>query len=93
MDVQAQNQLPPQAWNLGRIIGPKPPLKPKHICAIRTRLLHEGELVILQCSILRSTASYADAISCAFASVMSSSEVPFASERPSSNKRPGGRAV
>lgn len=25
-------------WNAGRIIGPKPPLKPKHIWAIRTRL-------------------------------------------------------
>ena len=29
-------------WNHGRIIGPKPPLKPKHIWAIRTRLQHEG---------------------------------------------------
>ena len=29
-------------WNLGRIIGPKPPFKPKRIWAIRTRLQHEG---------------------------------------------------
>src|SRR5436305_15343910 len=29
------------AWNYSRIIGPKPPLKPKHIWAIRTRLQHE----------------------------------------------------
>ena len=29
-------------WNLGRVIGPKPPFKPKHIWAIRTRLQHEG---------------------------------------------------
>lgn len=29
-------------WNLGRLIGPKPPFKPKHIWAIRTRLEHEG---------------------------------------------------
>lgn len=42
MDIQVQNQLPHQAWNLGRIIGPKPPLKPKHIWALRTRLQHEG---------------------------------------------------
>lgn len=41
MDIQAQNQLPHQAWNLGRLIGPKPPLKPKHIWALRTRLQHE----------------------------------------------------
>jgi len=26
---------PKKAWNAGRIIGPKAPLKPKHICAIR----------------------------------------------------------
>ncbi len=36
--VQETNQAP---WNHGRIIGPKPPLKPKHIWAIRTRLQHE----------------------------------------------------
>jgi integrase len=40
MGIQTQNQ----AWNLGRIIGPKPPLKPKHIWAIRTRLQHEGRI-------------------------------------------------
>lgn len=44
MDLQAQNQLPHQAWKLGRIIGPKPPLKPRHIWAIRTRLQHEGRV-------------------------------------------------
>lgn len=42
MDIQAQNQQPRNPWNLGRIIGPKPPLKPKHIWALRTRLQHEG---------------------------------------------------
>jgi integrase len=29
-------------WNHARMSGPKPPLKPKHIWAIRTRLQHEG---------------------------------------------------
>ena len=29
-------------WNLGRLVGPKPPFKPKHIWAIRTRLQYEG---------------------------------------------------
>lgn len=29
------------AWNTGRIIEPKPPLKPRHIWAIRTRLQHD----------------------------------------------------
>ena len=39
--VQEPNQVP---WNQGRLIGPKPPLKPKHIWAIRTRLQHEGRV-------------------------------------------------
>ena len=38
---QEADQVP---WNIGRIIGPKPPLKPKHIWAIRTRLQHEGRV-------------------------------------------------
>ena len=29
---------PRQAWNAGKIVGAKPPLKPKHIWALRTRL-------------------------------------------------------
>lgn len=33
-----------KSWNRGRIIGPKPPLKPKHIWAIRTRLQHDGHI-------------------------------------------------
>ena len=35
----AQAQSTRLSWNRGRIIGPKPPLKPKRICVIRTRLL------------------------------------------------------
>ena len=31
-------------WNRGWIIDPKPPLKPKHIWAIRTRLQHDGQI-------------------------------------------------
>ncbi|RYF30933.1 MAG: integrase, partial [Comamonadaceae bacterium] len=38
-EVQQINQR--TAWNTGRIIGPKPPLKPRHIWAIRTRLQHD----------------------------------------------------
>ena len=38
MTTTASTQRP---WNHGQIIGPKPPLKPKHIWAIRTRLQHE----------------------------------------------------
>ncbi|WNJ94088.1 tyrosine-type recombinase/integrase [Bosea sp. 685] len=39
MEAQPIHQHP--AWNTGRIIGPKRPLKPRHIWAIRTRLHHD----------------------------------------------------
>ncbi len=32
------------SWNQRRIVGPKSPLKPKHISAIRTRLQHDGRI-------------------------------------------------
>ncbi|RYG13714.1 MAG: integrase [Burkholderiales bacterium] len=39
LDIQQKQRRP--AWNTGRLIGPKPPLKPRHIWAIRTRLQHD----------------------------------------------------
>ena len=41
MLVEAQQTRERPAWNTGRIIGPKPLFKPRHIWAIRTRLQHE----------------------------------------------------
>jgi site-specific recombinase XerC len=38
MSVQQVDQLKRRPWNAGHIIGPKPPLKPQHIWALRTRL-------------------------------------------------------
>lgn len=32
------------AWNKGKLVGPKPPLQPKHVWAIRTRLQFDGQL-------------------------------------------------
>ena len=32
------------SWNQSRIVGPKPPLKPKHIWVIRTRLQHDSRV-------------------------------------------------
>ncbi len=32
------NSTPARSWNTGRIIGPKAPLKAKHIWEVRTRL-------------------------------------------------------
>jgi hypothetical protein len=36
-DVE-RNPKPTKSWNTGRIIGPKAPLKAKHIWEVRTRL-------------------------------------------------------
>lgn len=30
------NGLPRTPWNKGKLIGPKPPLRPKHVWSIRT---------------------------------------------------------
>lgn len=38
-----QNKMPHVPWNKGRLIGQKPPLKPKHVWAIRTKLHMEGQ--------------------------------------------------
>lgn len=46
--------LPRTPWNSGRIIGPKPPLKPKHIWAIRQQLKNHGrirDLALFNCAI------------------------------------------
>jgi hypothetical protein len=31
-------------WNKGKLIGARPPLRPKHVWSIRTRLLVEGRI-------------------------------------------------
>ena len=42
--MRSAHQPDRSPWNQGRIIGPKPPLRPKHIWAIRTWLQHEGRV-------------------------------------------------
>ena len=45
---------PPPAWNARRIIGPKPPFKPKHVWAIRQQLRTNGrvrDLALFDCGI------------------------------------------
>src|SRR5271166_3554992 len=39
-DIQNMNAVPAvrRSWNKGKLVGPKPPLQPKHVWAIRTRL-------------------------------------------------------
>jgi hypothetical protein len=45
METQAQNTSATprrEPWNKGKLIGQKPPLRPKHVWSIRTRLQMEG---------------------------------------------------
>ena len=45
---------PPRPWNTGRIIGAKPPFKPKHVWAIRQQLKTTGrirDLALFDCGI------------------------------------------
>jgi len=47
-------RVPPRPWNTGRMIGPKPPLKPKHIWAIRHELKTQQrvrDLAMFNCAI------------------------------------------
>ena len=46
--------IPHKPWNSGRLIGPKPPLKPKHIWAIRQQLKNARrlrDLALFNCAI------------------------------------------
>ena len=46
MEVQAKTISPTlrrAPWNKGKLIGQKPPLRPKHVWAIRTRLQMDGQ--------------------------------------------------
>lgn len=47
-------RMPKQPWNSGRIIGAKPPLKPKHIWGIRQQLRASGkvrDLALFNCAL------------------------------------------
>ena len=59
-------------WNKGKIIGPRPPLRPGHVWSIRARLHLERRLRDLALfNLSRSTASCEAAISLRCASVIS----------------------
>ena len=45
MEIQAQTTSSTsrrEPWNKGKLIGQKPPLRPKHVWSIRTRLQMDG---------------------------------------------------
>ncbi len=61
-----ENGSPPNKrtpWNKGKLIGARPPLRPKHVWSIRTRLLLEGRIRDLALLIWPSGASFAAAMS------------------------------
>jgi hypothetical protein len=43
-DTHLLKDRPRTPWNKGKLIGAKPPLRPKHVWAIRTRLMVEGRI-------------------------------------------------
>jgi hypothetical protein len=75
-------------WNKGKLIGARPPLRPKHVWAIRTLLQMEKQTRIWRCLILQSTANFAGATLSPSRSMtlppmaMPSIALPFVSGRP-----------
>jgi hypothetical protein len=41
-EARLLKERPRTPWNKGKLIGAKPPLRPKHVWSIRTRLMVEG---------------------------------------------------
>jgi hypothetical protein len=41
-EAQPSKTQPRTPWNKGKLIGAKPPLRPRHVWSIRTRLMVEG---------------------------------------------------
>ena len=58
LTIPTPKQVP---WNKGKLIGAKPPLRQKHVWAIRTMLQSSGVRVTWRCSILPSTVNCAAA--------------------------------
>ena len=51
-------------WNKGKLTGAKPPLRPRHVWSIRSKLqLERDEHAISRCLILQSIANFAAAMS------------------------------
>jgi hypothetical protein len=50
-----------EPWNKGKLICAKPPLQPKHVWSIRTKLQLAGQRATWRCSTWPSLASFEDA--------------------------------
>ena len=90
--MRSAQEADPAPWNHGRIIGPKPPLKPKHIWAIRTRLQHEGRTRDLAMFNVAIDSKLEDATSFASVSLTSTSATRSGCAPSSSSRRPAGQS-
>lgn len=79
-----------EAWNKGKLVGQKPPLKPKDIWAIRIHLLNAHAVRDLAMFNWLSTASCEAAICLACASVTSHTRTRFLPVRWLFRERPNG---
>ena len=76
-------------WNKGKLIGAKPPLRQKHVWAIRTMLQVERVNATWRCSILRSTVNCGAATLSQLRSMISLPMVMQLIERRCVRERPG----
>ena len=83
----APNRVP---WNKGKLTGAKPPLRPKRVWSIRTKLQIEGRARDLAMFNLASIASFVVVMSSPFGSRMSPQVGTRQIAQPSSKRKQGG---
>jgi hypothetical protein len=90
--MRSAQQASKAPWNQDRIVGPKPPLKPQHIWAVRTRLQQDGRTRDL------AVFNPASPVSCEAETLSGSASATFISAnrsgfaQPSSSRKPVGRS-
>src|SRR5256885_4380520 len=80
-------------WNKGKLIGAKPPLRPKHVWSIRTKLQVEGRTRDLAMFNLASTANCVAAMSSPSRSRMLLGADTQSVGQPCDKRRPGSCQV
>ena len=79
-------------WNKGKLTGAKPPLRPKHVWSIRTKLQIEGRARDLAMFNLATTASFVAATSSPSGSRMSPPAATRRIAQPSGKRKLDGRS-
>src|SRR6195256_5011661 len=75
-------------WNKGKLIGAKPPRRPKHVWSIRTKLQVQGRMRDLAMFNLATTSRFSAIEMIALTGCLAGSERDFRAVR-----RPGSRSV